>query len=414
MTVEEETSGTQGADALAALERFDVENDDLLVLESLIGRFNIFDALRINEVEIRHSNFLAFIFDPAESHGQGQIFLEAFLRDLLKQAPSDFPLSPIDLDGTGLRCVEIRREWKHIDLLIMCQKPRFFVVIENKIRSKEGPDQLSDYEKTMQTHYPNDRPLYVLLTLNADEASENKWMPYSHADIYRVLKSVRETHGKAIGEDVLVFLDHYLNLIGTRFMNDSPESKRIDELCRRIYTKHRQALDLIHERASSRESSVLAEVGKAIEEDHRWEVIARGSNYIDFVPKAWLDWLPQLGIKGNLRSWIHVRLASNYGRLGYAVEMAPMRDLAKRIEIVPELRAKCSGFGFTPARAKEVKNSQCRISAVQSILEWDEDDDPAPEGIRVAATKALHEMYPKLEKLALVLKPLCELPASAP
>jgi len=35
--------------ALAALERFVVENDDLLELEERIGRFNIFDALRIVE-----------------------------------------------------------------------------------------------------------------------------------------------------------------------------------------------------------------------------------------------------------------------------------------------------------------------------------------------------------------------------
>ncbi len=53
-----------------------VENDDLLTLESRIGRFNIFDALRIMDAEIRHSNFLAFILDPAESHGQGQLFLK--------------------------------------------------------------------------------------------------------------------------------------------------------------------------------------------------------------------------------------------------------------------------------------------------------------------------------------------------
>ena len=56
--------------ALAALERFVIENDDLLELESHIGRFNIFDALRIERMEIRHSNFLAWLLDPNESHGQ--------------------------------------------------------------------------------------------------------------------------------------------------------------------------------------------------------------------------------------------------------------------------------------------------------------------------------------------------------
>jgi hypothetical protein len=54
-------SGNLDTEALAALERFVVDNDDLLALESLIGRFNIFDALNIARVEIRHSNFLALI-----------------------------------------------------------------------------------------------------------------------------------------------------------------------------------------------------------------------------------------------------------------------------------------------------------------------------------------------------------------
>jgi hypothetical protein len=120
---------TQDVEALAALERFIVENDDLLALESLIGKFNIFDALDIARVEIRHSNFLSFILDPAESHGQGQLFLKAVLMDLLKQAPAELrPLSPIELDGTDLRGVDVRREWEHIDLLIACQEPPFFVV----------------------------------------------------------------------------------------------------------------------------------------------------------------------------------------------------------------------------------------------------------------------------------------------
>ena len=98
--------GEENSDSLEALERFVVENDDLLQLESHIGRFNIFDALGITRVEIRHSNFLAFILDPAESHGQGQLFLRAVLMDFLKNATLELrPLSPIDLDGTDLRGV---------------------------------------------------------------------------------------------------------------------------------------------------------------------------------------------------------------------------------------------------------------------------------------------------------------------
>ena len=54
---------------LEALERFVVDNDELLVLEEQIGRFNIFDALRIVDREVKHSDFLAWLLDPNESHG---------------------------------------------------------------------------------------------------------------------------------------------------------------------------------------------------------------------------------------------------------------------------------------------------------------------------------------------------------
>ena len=330
MIAEAEKPGTQDTEAREALERFVVENDDLLALESRIGRFNIFDALGITRAEIRHSNFLAFILDPAESHGQGQLFLKAVLMDLLKQAlPERRPLSPIDRDGTDLRGVEVKREWKHIDLLIKCQEPSFVVVVENKIGAKEGRDQLIRYEATMNKHYPGARPLYVYLTLNADEPSEDAWMPYSHADIHRVLARVRETNGNAIGDDVLVFLDHYLSLLGTRIMND----EEIDELCRQIYKNHRQALDLIWERVGTPESGELAEVANVLDEDARWKVVARRSNCIDFVPKAWLEWLPQLGLKADLLAWIYVRIGSANEGLAYNVEMAPLKDLPKRIEI---------------------------------------------------------------------------------
>src|SRR5688572_1146832 len=145
--------GNSATDVLSALEQFVVENDDLLTLESLIGRFNIFDALRIARAEIRHSNFLAFILDPIESHGQSQLFLKALLMDLLKAAPPSLrPLSPIDIDGTDLRGVVVRREWNNIDLLITCDQPSFVIAIENKIDSGEHSNQLFKYKEVVSQH----------------------------------------------------------------------------------------------------------------------------------------------------------------------------------------------------------------------------------------------------------------------
>ena len=141
-------------DLQVPLERFVAENDELLSLEEQIGRFNIFDALGIARVEIRHSNFLAWLLTPSESHGQGDLFLKAFLMDVLRKARqkgAEPPISAVELDGADLRGVEVRREWRNIDLLIRCDKPRFVIAIENKIDSGEHGNQLERYKDTVVT-----------------------------------------------------------------------------------------------------------------------------------------------------------------------------------------------------------------------------------------------------------------------
>ncbi len=165
--VEEELSSDE---ALKALERFVVENDDLLALEERIGRFNIFDALGVARAEIRHSNFLAWLLDPAESHGQGALFLKSILIDLLAQTPPEMrPFSPVQLDGAELRGVDIRREWRNIDILIACEEPKFVIAIENKIGSGEHGQQLSRYEEVVGEHFAHRDAMFVYLTTEGSE-----------------------------------------------------------------------------------------------------------------------------------------------------------------------------------------------------------------------------------------------------
>lgn len=192
----------------------------------------------------------------------------------------------------------------------------------------------------------------------------------------------------------------------------------LDNLSQQNSKNLRQALDPIRKRGGSPASDVLADLAKVLEEDPRWEVVARARQRIDFVPKAWLEWLPPLALKTASRSWIYVRveLRARDGRqtLDSFVDVERMRDPAKRKAIVTKLLEKSPACGFNPRKspAKEVKNNQSRIAAGEHILEWSEDDDPESNVIRKAVKKTLDDLYPKLGKLELVLKPLCRLPAS--
>lgn len=394
------------SDVQPALERFIAENDDLLALESRIGRFNIFDALGLSRTEIRHSNFLAFILDPAESHGQGQVFLKALIMDLLKNAPLESrPMSPIEIDGTDLRGVEIRREWNRIDLLITCKEPAFAVVIENKIGSTEHSNQLARYKQTVAQKYPRLRSLFVFLTPDGEDASEDTWLPYSYGDIHRVLERARNSNKNAIGADVGVFLDHYLNLLGSHFMNEPA----LDELCQRIYKNHRIALDLIWERVGASGASALAEALSVLEHDRRWHLFSRSRKSCDFVPGEWLKWLPPLGSSRNQQSWITVHLRLNETKLVCLILVGPMSiDSRKRGEIVDGLRKEIAALGLKSSKAKEVKGAWSRLTSRLSILEWEEDEEPDADTVRSAVTNQLDELYPRLEKLGAKLKTLCD------
>jgi PD-(D/E)XK nuclease superfamily len=278
---------------LAELERFVIENEELLQLEQRIGRFNIFDSLGIVRTEIRHSNFLAWLLDPNDSHGQGSLFLNAILMDLLRQSPLPLrPFSPIELDGAEMRGVKVRREYRNIDILIECDEPRFVVAIENKIDSREHSDQLSRYKKTIKELFGAVPALFVYLTREGEEPSDGDWTPYTYRDIHQTLHRVRAANERSIGVDVLTFLDHYLDLVGSRLMDDP----NIDDLCQMIYKNHRRAIDLIIERIGPSGSEAVIAIADEIKNSPSWKLLNSGPSYVRAIPIAWDKLLPPLSL----------------------------------------------------------------------------------------------------------------------
>lgn len=278
------------------LERFAHDNGDLRALELLIHKFNIFDALDITRAEIRHSNFLAFILDPAETHEHGALFLKPILMDLLRDAAQGFPVSAPDIENNDLRDVEVRREDNRIDLTIICKTPPLVVAIENKIDSRDHSGQLNRYSERIRKDNPNFQRLFVYLTPEGSDPSEKTiemWQPYSYQNVYGVLKQTRDAHRNTIGTDVLVFLDHYIHLLGTRFMNDTD----IERLCRDIYKNHRQALKVIWERVGNPGKRIMADLDECIREDSRWSVVHQNSMVVNVVPAAWFKWLTPLAAR---------------------------------------------------------------------------------------------------------------------
>lgn len=75
------------------LSNFVFNNLDLDLLESEINKFNPYRILQVENIEIRHSNTLAWLLNPHENHGLGNLFLKKFISDVLifnEEKESDF------------------------------------------------------------------------------------------------------------------------------------------------------------------------------------------------------------------------------------------------------------------------------------------------------------------------------------
>lgn len=228
-----------------ALNDFVVNCPELAEMESKIGGFNIFSVLGFEYGELRHSNALAWLFDPEESHGLQDAFLQRWLMTVLHEADSNHAITPVDVDCWSLASVEVRREWKHIDLLIlltMINGDTWVVAIENKVNAKQRHNQLRDYREVVEAEFPHcQQKLFLFLTKNDEAADDEHYLPASYSQVHSVLKQCAAAAEHSIGNEPSVLINNYLRLLEEKFMNESD----IARLAQKIYKQHKRAIDII-------------------------------------------------------------------------------------------------------------------------------------------------------------------------
>lgn len=277
---------------LDALNELIVNCPDFDRIEALLGGFNIFQVLKFEHGEIRHSNVLAWILDPAESHGLDATFLKKWLMRVIHEASdqAESPIAAVDIDGWRLLDVEVRREWQNIDLLLIlnfadgCQ---WTVAIENKINSTQHSNQLARYRAIVESTFPDAaKRLYIFLTKSNEQPEDEHYLPASHTQVHQTLRECLQSRAHAIGPEPKVLLENYLRLLEEKFMDES----EIARTAMRIYQQHRRALDVIFEHrpdnlgmASTRIRELLAEHAGDLD----IVMAACTKFYIRFIPVTW-------------------------------------------------------------------------------------------------------------------------------
>jgi hypothetical protein len=268
---------------LAVLESLVVDNPDLEHLEARLDQFNIFEALGAVRVELRHSDFLAFLLSPNQSHGLGDQFVKRLLQRALASAPDQTPIRPIDLDVADLDTILVLREWHNIDILLLDEENGLAVIIENKIGSSEHSDQLRRYLETVRQHYPELRQICLFLTPEGEEPSNPKFVPVSYSIIAELVEELIESRASTLGPDVRTLMAHYSQMLRRHIVSES----EIAELCRKIYRKHQRALDLIYEYRPDQQEAIREILENLVREEDGLDLDHTSKSYIRFVPKEW-------------------------------------------------------------------------------------------------------------------------------
>ena len=171
-----------------ALQNFLLDIQCLDELQPWTGKFNLFDVLKISRAEIRHSNMLAWLLDPSESRGIGDSFLKGMLQRLVEN-DSDGRYDIFQLLLLDTYSFSVYREWKNIDLLLVSEKEKIVIAIENKVGAHEHSNQLNRYRTILEKEYADYKKICVLLTPDGEEPSDTvNWDTFTYRDVVDILR----------------------------------------------------------------------------------------------------------------------------------------------------------------------------------------------------------------------------------
>lgn len=231
---------------------------DFIALQKEISRFSPFDILRLKSHEIRHSNVLAWLFNPNESHNVNYEFLKLFLFSLSQNTNNEelgkkIENVVLDFFNKDNYQISVRREAeskgkKRVDLKIKYSQSNkngkdFIILIENKIYATQGSEQLKNYLDYEYNETPDAIIIPVYLTLDVDdEPNDNRYYHltyYSIVDILDKIILIAEKNSTDI--DAINFIKNYKKLL-EELLNMNTEKQ---DLAKEIYRKYKNVIDFI-------------------------------------------------------------------------------------------------------------------------------------------------------------------------
>lgn len=362
-------------------------------LQDVLAKFSPFKVLGVADFEIRHSNIIAWLLNPNESHGLGDKFLKYFFQQILLSSENqemqnrESILQKITLNN--LVDLDVMREANNIDVLLVSTNTKFVCLIENKVHSSEHGQQLMKYLKHIKDNYPTYLIFPIFLTLDGSLASHNDYFTASYIQIIEVLETIIANYKDDINKNVFTFLDQYIKILKQKTMTETS----LTEVARKIYKENKEAIDFIHTVGNAIDVSCVKDGFLKLHPN--LEVIWPNPNWFTFIDKDFLinKKMDNTWAQGNIiQYW-----ASPYGdKLKFSLEVGPFDDGNERLDFLLALEK--NGIDIREASKKETGKYTRIWSITKPIKDWQDKEDILDKIDSLYTNKALQDISKKVIK----------------
>ena len=273
-------------ESLEKLERLSETQRSEFDALDFIGRLRLEAGRGLWGREEFHSDVLAWLLDPRESHGFGDHFLRRFLHCIGVRPASR---------SSDWSTTEVTREWPNevdgqrgfLDILIVNEAQQVLCAIENKVFSSEHSEQLTRYRRALKDHYSTFTRHHVYLTPEGAHPSSEKeqvhWTPVAYSTVFKIIQRILETNDTAANDGVRAFLHQYATTLRRNIVPDTSVAQQ----ARRIYLEHREAIELI----AANKPDWVAETKQWLKEEvarqEEWILDVEGSRFVRFRSTDW-------------------------------------------------------------------------------------------------------------------------------
>lgn len=162
-------------------------------LSPWIDKNNIFKILKINNYEIRHSEYLSYLLDPTNGYGWKDEFFKKFMLNVIDEIEIDNCIfDEFDIVLKDYSDLKIYREHRNIDLLLISKNREVVICIENKIWTSEHDNQLNRYYEYINDAFPAYKKIYLYLSPNGEIPESKEWMAISYKTVLNTCRIMYE------------------------------------------------------------------------------------------------------------------------------------------------------------------------------------------------------------------------------